>query len=186
MVHVLSENNLIDCSSILDYAGGSGTFSDLLRQYFKILSLIFEPYMKKNTDSRYISRNEMGQNKVVFNSAMFEHIRSRSDLDEVNDVVEADGCMIIHSVICDNVPADPNWFYFRPPVHCAFHTNKSMEILMQQWGYSYSLYSPKAKCWTLFKKKPEDFERKIETINHQTKDSYLYFKKGFVDFWKGF
>jgi len=186
MVHLLNENSLIDCSSVLDYAGGSGTFSDLLTAYFKIPSLIFEPYMHDSSDSRYITRKEMDQFKVVFNSAMFEHVRSRADLDEVNAVVDPDGCLMIHSVICENIPSDTNWFYYRPPVHCAFHTNKSMEILMEQWGYACSLYCPQAKCWTLFKKKPENFEKRIATINYQTKDTYLYPKEGFVDYWKGF
>jgi len=186
MVHILSKNQLLSTATILDYAGGAGTFSDLLSKYFDIPSLIYEPYMHRKEDPRFITREELGRYDIVFNSAMFEHIRSRSDLDEVNRVVATDGALIIHSVICENIPADPDWFYYRPPVHCAFHTNKSMEILMEQWGYSCSVYSLKAKCWVLFKKKTEDFEERISDINEQLKDKFFYLKNGFVDYWKGF
>ena len=61
-----------------------------------------------------------------------------------------------------------------------------MEILMEQWGYSCSVYSLKAKCWVLFKKKTEDFEERISDINEQLKISFFYLKNGFVDYWKGF
>jgi hypothetical protein len=186
MVHLLSKNQLVSTETILDYAGGTGTFSDLLSKYFDIPSLIYEPYMHRKEDPRFITREELGQYDIVFNSAMFEHIRSRSDLDEVNCAVASDGALIIHSVICENIPADPDWFYYRPPVHCAFHTNKSMGILMEQWGYSCSAYSPQAKCWVLFKKKPADFEKRLSFINNQIKDRFFYFEDGFVSFWKGF
>jgi hypothetical protein len=41
---------------------------------------------------------------------MFEHVLRRADLDQVNDLVQEDGCLIIHTVVCENVPKDPGWF----------------------------------------------------------------------------
>jgi hypothetical protein len=89
-------------------------------------------------------------------------------------------------VVCENIPDDPNWFYFKPPVHSAFHTNKSMGILMEQWNYMSSLYCPSAKTWILFKKEPIDLYGFMDRINRDFQTDYLYYKKGFVDYWKGF
>lgn len=186
MVYILSKYEILSTKNVLDYAGGTGTFSDILLKYFAIPSLIYEPYMHKAEDPRFIKREELGQYDIVFNSAMFEHIRSRSDLDEVNRVVPIDGALIIHSVICENIPADPDWFYFSPPVHCAFHTNKSMDLLMKQWGYSSSIYSPKAKSWVLLKIADKSIQEKIRQINGELKDNFLVYMPGFVDYWKGF
>ncbi len=74
-------------------------------------------------------------------------------------------------------------------VHTAFHTNKSMEILMEQWGYVASLYSPQAKSWFLFKDESPALDclhEVSEKINNELQSKYFYYKKGFVDFWKGF
>ena len=65
---------------------------------------------------------------------MFEHITCRNDLEKINKSVAEEGCLILHTVICERIPNDCDWFYLDPPVHCAFFTNKSMDILMQQWN----------------------------------------------------
>lgn len=117
---------------------------------------------------------------------MFEHVLKREDLDSLNSLVEEDGCLILHSVICENAPNDESWFYLRPPVHTAFHTNKSMQILMDQWGYHSSIYCPQSKSWVLLKNKVNEIENVINNINYELKTDWFYYKKGFVDYWKGF
>jgi hypothetical protein len=92
----------------------------------------------------------------------------------------------LHTVICENIPYDENWFYLEHPVHCAFHTNKSMNILMKQWGFVSSIYSPQAKFWVLFKEEPKDLDVKISYVNTLFQHEILIYKKGFVDYWKGF
>lgn len=82
---------------------------------------------------------------------MFEHILNRNDLDSVNNFIANNGALIIHKVVVENVPKDPNWFYIYIPAHPAVHTNRSMNILMQQWEYQSSIYSPKSKSWVLLK-----------------------------------
>jgi hypothetical protein len=74
-------------------------------------------------------------------------------------------------------------------VHTAFHTNKSMSILMEQWGYAASIYSPQAKSWFLFKNDSpvlQNLESTINSINRELQTKYFYYKNGFVDYWKGF
>ena len=94
--------------------------------------------------------------------------------------------MILHTVVCENIPHDQDWFYFQPPVHCAFHTNKSMDILMKQWGFNSSIYCIIGKIWILFKKEPENLVDKINSINKEFQKEIIFYKKGFVDYWKGF
>ena len=107
----------------------------------------------------------------------------------MNDLVAKDGVLMLHTVVCENVPKDPNWFYITPIVHTAFHTNKSMSILMKQWGYAASIYSPQAKSWFLFKKDCHQvnwLEALVGEVNREMQTQYFYYKPCFVDYWKGF
>jgi hypothetical protein len=140
MLSLLGRNGIISTDSMVDYAAGYGALSNILAKYHDLQLPIFDPYIQADNSSRYIGKFELKTYKTVINSAMFEHVLRRQDMDRVNSVVDAEGALIIHTVVCENVPNDPNWFYLRPPVHTAFHTNKSMEILMGQWGYRMSLY----------------------------------------------
>jgi hypothetical protein len=92
----------------------------------------------------------------------------------------------LHTVICERVPKDPDWFYLRPPVHTAFHTNRSMGILMEQWGYRASIYSPKAKSWILLKQPQPDLGTRIKALNWELQSEWFLHKDGFMDYWKGF
>lgn len=186
MIKVLAENGIIDGSDMVDFAGGYGTLSNILIKYFKISLPVFDPYVQNNDRNIYISKENLGKYNTVINSALFEHITTRESFDEINDCVADAGCMIIHTVVCENIPNDANWFYMRQPVHCAFHTNKSMTILMEQWGYESSIYCPLSKCWVLLKKDQPGIQEKINAINVEFQTEYLIHKQGFVDFWKGF
>ena len=187
MLRMLSANGLIGATSMLDYAGGYGTLSKLLKKYYALDLPVFDPFIHTGNAVNYVAKEQLGTYKTVFNSAMFEHVLTRQDLDEVNALVAEDGVLILHTVICENIPKDPNWFYLTPPVHTAFHTNKSMGILMQQWGYGASMYCPPSKCWILFKNKAAiPTPRQCESLNQELKSTWFLFKVGFVDYWKGF
>jgi hypothetical protein len=186
MLRILSNNNIINSNDMLDYASGYGTLSKLLLKYFNIEILLFDPYINDLQTNRYVVKPNLDKYSTVINSAMFEHILNREDLDNVNNCVDKDGCLIVHTVVCENIPNDTNWFYLRPPVHTAFHTNKSMEILMSQWGYHSSIYCPQSKSWVLLKNELNNISFLIESINQELQTDYLYYKNGFVDYWKGF
>jgi hypothetical protein len=186
MLLLLSQNNLISTQPWLDYAAGYGTLSRLLQKYFYLHLPIFDPFVHGVDPHLYIQQPTPGAYETVINSAMFEHVLTRQDLDQVNALVSPTGCLILHTVICENIPKDPDWFYLRPPVHTAFHTNKSMAVLMQQWGYTSSLYCPKSKCWVLFKKDPAHVLATLRTLQDELQSSWFIFKEGFMDYWKGF
>lgn len=186
MLNVLAKNDIIGSDSMIDFAGGYGTLSDILFKYFDINLAVYDPYVQNNKRDIYVPKYKLGKFKVVFCSALFEHLTTRVAFDEINNCVADDGCLILHTVICENVPADEDWFYFAPPVHCAFHTNKSMQILMEQWNFKCSIYCLPSKSWILFKTEPEMLQNKVEIINRSLQYDYLIYKKGFVDYWKGF
>lgn len=101
---------------------------------------------------RYVAEQDRSRYQLVVNSAMFEHVLDRAALDEVNAPVRDDGVLMLHMVIAERVPRDLNWFYINTMIHSAFHTNRSMSLLMDQWGYAASIHSPQAKSWYLFKR----------------------------------
>jgi len=187
MLNILEKNKLIDMNNSLDFAGGYGTLHEILKKYFnRCTFLIYDPYMQDINSNQYITKDNLKQYNTVFNSAFFEHITCRETLEEINSCVSENGVLIIHTVVCENIPKDSNWFYINP-VHCALHTNKSMEILMKQWNYKWSLYCPSAKSWILFKNEYNNQGKIVDEINKELQTNYLYYKtKGFVDFWKGF
>ncbi len=125
-----------------------GSLSHIQRKYFDRRITCYDKYVK-NPIQHYIDNLPKKAWSLVINSAMFEHVLTRADLDAVNDLVSDTGALMIHTVVVERVP-DPNWFYIDTPVHTAVHTNQSMELLMAQWGYKSSIYSPISKArWVL-------------------------------------
>jgi len=187
MLNLLSSCGIIDSRSMIDYAAGFGALSNILEKYFGLSLAIFDPYVQSvHNINRYVEAKALDKYQVVMNSAMFEHVLSREDLDHVNKIVDIDGCLIIHTVVCERIPNDPEWFYLQPPVHTAFHTNQSMEILMKQWGYRSSLYCPQSKSWVLLRREIETVAERIATLNRDLNATWFHCKNGFVDYWKGF
>ena len=185
MIKILNDNEIIKFNNNLDYGGGYGTLSTILKKYFNLELAIYDPYVQNNKEHEYISEDNLEKYDTVLSSALFEHLTSRNAFDEINNCVSEGGALMIHTRISGFIPKDPNWFYLNPPVHCAFHTNKSMEILMKQWNYESSIYCLAARCWVLLKKDSQYIESKVKKINKELQNDYLFYKKGFVDFWPG-
>lgn len=187
---ILHRNGLVNLDDALDYAAGYGTMANALNKYFDKNISIFDKFVQSSgTQSSYVEESNLKQHDLVINSAMFEHITRRESLDEVNNLVNKDGVLMMHTVVCETVPNDPNWFYITPMVHTAFHTNNSMNLLMEQWGYAKSIYSPQAKSWFLFKSDHPEIENIhsiVASINNELQTEYFFSKDGFLDYWKGF
>lgn len=183
LLTVLSQNRLLSLESVIDWAGGYGTLAACAGKYFQEKIPVFEKYMQSPT-IRYVAQEDLERYQTVISSAVFEHVTKRAYLDEIDRCVADDGCLVLHTVVCEDIPRDPTWFYFLP-VHCAFHTNRSMEILMHQWGYCSSVYCPSAKSWVLFKDRNTQMSRDaVSLINSELQSTYLYYKDGFMDYWK--
>lgn len=185
MIAVLGKHGLIAIDSMLDYAAGYGSLSSILAKYFSIDLPISDPYVVTGDTSRYVPSDRLATYDTVINTAMFEHVLHREDLDSVNALVNPDGALVIHTRVSGFIPDDPEWFYLRPPVHTAFHTNASMQILMDQWGYQSSIYCLPARCWVLLRSDKSDLSARISAINNELQSQWFHAKPGFVDFWKG-
>jgi len=180
MLHILAERCVISLDNALDYAAGYGNMVRLLQRYHGKSLLLFDPFMQKSDDEVvYIQEHDLRTYDTVFTSAFFEHSTKRAYLDHANSVVSKDGAMFVYTVVSEEVPQDPDWFYL-DPVHACFHTKKSMEMLMQQWGYEASLYCVPAQTWCLFKRHKIETRNMIDSINSELQQKYLHFDKGFI------
>lgn len=167
----------------LDYACGDGSLSYILRTHHNLRLLNYDRYMPNRED--YIGENDLvpGSFDFVITTSVFEHFTRREQFDAVEVLLSKYGVLGIHTLVCESVPADPTWFYMNP-VHCAFHTNASMEILFRQWGYTCSVYNAEAQLWLWFKNAPRDVDASIRLANSRTHGPVYILKSGFVDYWK--
>ena len=184
MLHDIQERGLLNRNGRwLDYACGDAKLSSLLRTHYNLNLLNYERYMPKREG--YIEDRELvpGSFDFVITTSVFEHFTRREQFDFVEALLSRNGVLGIHTLVCENVPADPTWFYLHP-VHCAFHTNRSMEVLFRQWGCRCSVYNVDAQLWLWFKENPREVEAAIERTNRRADGPSYIFKEGFVDYWK--
>jgi len=117
----------------------------------------------------------------VISTSVFEHFRRSSDFSRVLELVGSSGVVGLHTMVREAVPRDPNWFYLLP-VHCAFFTNTSMQILFEKWGFSSSLYAIDARMWFWFRSEAEGTAIALRRAGLLHDEGYR-FKHGFVDYW---
>lgn len=176
---ILEKNNIIKKGNWLDYGAGLGNFNNILKKYFNLQIDNYDKYFNPKLDIKPRSYD------LVFSSAVLEHITSFKPLEEMLTGLKSDAAFAFHTVVCERIPKDSNWFYLLP-FHCSFFTNRSMQIFMDNYGFDFSIYSPIAKTWVLLKGDYEEMEEKSKAINKYLMSNYLYVKNGFVDYWKGF
>lgn len=168
----------------LDYGCGDGKLSALLAQRSPARLRNFEPFLPR---AGYVTRAELMPKafSFVISTSVFEHLRTRAQMDEVSALVADDGVMGLHTVVAEEIPADPAWFYFLP-VHCSFFTNTSMQRLFEAWGYRSSLYHVGSRLWFWFKTDPAEVERAVAELNRRNgaPARAYHFKRGFMDYWK--
>lgn len=183
MLHLMSQVGIIAEGAYLDWGSGRGDLSDRLKNLFNIKMNNFDKYIEPNLHSLAESELVKRNYNLVTNTGVFEHVKSRETLDEIESYVMPDGCLAVHTLVRGAIPQDPNWMYLLP-VHCAFHTNSSMQRLMLEWGYTCSTYNELAKMWCMFRSAPDKVQEKVSLLNRKLGWEYLHFKSGFMDFWK--
>jgi hypothetical protein len=167
----------------LDYACGDGKLSDLLHLQYHLDLLKYERYVRQGQG--YLDEKDLvpGGFGFVITTSVFEHLRFKKEFDHVNSLVAKEGVLGLHTLVSEAVPQDPNWFYLAP-VHSSFHTNRSMQILFEQWGYTSSVYSVEAQLWLWFKTDRRRVEEIVRGANLRSEGPFYVFKPGFVDYWK--
>lgn len=181
MYNLLIKNRVISENNILDWGAGEGELSVLLKKYFNISINNYDKYIF-NADDSFIPDDESQKYYLVIVNSIFEHLRFRETFEEINNLVDENGALAIHTLVREKIPNDPEWMYLLP-VHCSFHTNKSMTMLFNNWGYECSIYSPLAKTWILFKNNCEKIKLAVKEINKEIRTESFYYADKFLDYW---
>lgn len=166
----------------LDYACGDGKLSDILAGHGWEL-LKYDRYMPSRQGFLPDAALQDNRYSFVITTSVFEHFTRREQFDQVAALVAPDGVLGLHTVVCETVPRDPDWFYLLP-VHASFHTNRSMGRLFSDWGYRASVYNVQARLWLMYKTLPADFPERLERARHLSVGTEYVFRDGFVDYWK--
>lgn len=183
MLNLLSRFECVNGDNWLDWGCGVGAVASLLKKIYGLhlntYDKYFTPLINEISPNRLLPRTF----DLVLNTAVFEHVRDRATLDEIEQYVKADGCLAVHTLVPESVPKNPEWMYLLP-VHTAFHTNKSMQILMDDWHYTCSVYNEHSKLWVMFKGDAGEIEQVAKQINSLLGWQYLKYKTGFMDYWQ--
>jgi hypothetical protein len=164
----------------LDWGAGDGKLSDMLRsEDIKLLN--YDAYMSRQG---FLEKQELTSNgfDLVISTSVFEHVRSMDTLDEMERLVSGNGVFAIHTLIADEVPVDPTWFYYQAP-HVAFFTNHSMKILFRRWGYASCLYHVPSRLWFFFKDEAADAEAVARQLNSASGHEVARGERDFVAYW---
>jgi len=167
----------------LDYACGDGKLAAMLRAQYGQNLLCHDPYMPAQPGYLDASQLTPGRFDFVVTTSVFEHLWRREQFDNIHALVAPHSVLGLHTLVCEAVPEDPSWFYLAP-VHCAFHTNRSMDILFRQWGYTCSVYQVEARLWLWFRGDPGAVEARVSVANTRSAGIRYEFARGFVAYWK--
>lgn len=165
----------------VDYGAGDGFLANKTNDKLgKTWLKKFDAYMAE--DKNYLPIQEMRPKSFdfVLTCSVFEHLLGRGDVEKIINLVKTDGVMGMHTLICEEVPQDTKWFYLLP-VHCTFWTNKSMQLIYEQFGFKRCLYHVESRMWLMFYD-IETFD-KIKSCADELAGTFV-FSENFVDYWK--
>lgn len=176
----------------IDYGCGDGKLSDLVyNKYYvniddtaKRTCLIgkYDKYMNKSEDVAFYTDNEVKKHTfdIAICCSVLEHLIGREQIDAFFDLLNDGGTACIHTLICENVPCDPEWFYIKYPVHCTLWTNRAMTELYKQKNFRGCAYYIKGQMWFFFKNK----DKYEATKSLYSNTNQLVFSDDFIDYWK--
>lgn len=174
----------------VDYGCGDGKLSDYTENSKKSAGeyicapkiLKYDKYMRPAGPCDYLRDEDMrpGSFDMVITCSVFEHLLGREDVEEIIGLLNGSGTLCVHTLICEEVPRDPSWFYLLGG-HCTLWTNRSMGLLFEQYGFAGCAYHVEARMWFFFKDRHqfEHLREKSEEIPGE-----WVFSDHFVDYWK--
>lgn len=166
----------------VDYGCGDGKLPDLLQES-GLPVLKYDRYVAGSGKGYLTDEDLFAANYgLVINTAVFEHVRSITGLDRIAGLVDDAGVLALHVLVPESIPQDPTWFFLLP-VHCAFYTNRSMQILFERWKFEASIYHLESRMWFCFRRDAGAARQFVRRMESGAPGQY-YFKKGFMDYWK--
>lgn len=174
---------------IVDYGCGDGKLSEYIQNELDVRGgacvpklLKYDKYMRPEEPCDYLEDGDIKSESfdVVISCAVFEHLIGRSGVDEVMDLLHDRGTLCLHTLVCEEVPQDPEWFYLSPS-HCTMWTNKSMGLIYEQYGFVGCAYHLEGRMWFFFR----DYQR-FELLRSKSSSipGKWVFSDRFVDYWK--
>ena len=155
LLYILARHNLIK-GRWLDWGSGSEGMSRQLAIHYGLGIENYDAYLASHPKPQ---ERKYG---MVMCSGVFEHVRSRETLDEIEMCVAPKGCFGIHTMIFDTGPTEP--FPYALPVHCAFFTWRSIKLLMHAWGYYRIVCHKDSPTWLLFQDEAVGVDRLNQLI----------------------
>lgn len=175
---------------VVDYGCGDGKLADFVDESlcasvgdagpWKLLK--YDKYMRPEGPCDYLRDEDMrpGGFDAVVSCSVFEHLLGRVDIDEIMGLLADRATLCLHTMVCMEIPLDPEWFYLLGG-HCTLWTNKSMALIYEQYGFAGCAYHVEARMWFFFKDRWrfEQLRSKSPSIPGE-----WVFSDRFVDYWK--
>lgn len=81
--------------------------------------LNYDKYMGK--ENSYLKNEDMIPRTFdfVITTSVFEHFTKKKHFAAVESLVGKTGVFGIHTVVCEEIPQDPQWFYYTPIAYSA-------------------------------------------------------------------
>lgn len=175
----------------VDYGCGDGKLADYVQNELSVRGggtfvshklLKYEKYLHPEGPSDYLPDEAVtpGSFDMVVTCSVFEHLLGRPDVDEIVGLLKENGTLCMHTLVCEEVPQDPDWFYLLGG-HCTLWTNNSMSLLFEQYGFTGCAYHVQARMWLFFRDRQrfEQLKSKCTLIPGE-----WIFSDQFVDYWK--
>lgn len=160
----------------VDYGAGDGKLSDYLAEKISAPRLLkFDAYMG---DENYLPPENLtpATFDFVITCSVFEHLLGADDVEKIFALLKDDGIAALHTLVCEEIPRDPNWFYLQP-VHATFWTNAAMKKTFRRYGFKGCAYHVESRLWLMFRD-----EQKFLRLKNSAAD--FVFADDFIDYWK--
>lgn len=93
----------------LDWDAGQGNFSKILPNQYGIQMMNPDRFIRPSSNALSEEDVQPGGCNLVLRSAVFEHVRNRDTLDQIDGCVgRNDGALVVHTLVCGHIPEDPN------------------------------------------------------------------------------
>lgn len=175
----------------VDYACGAGKISEIFDECVRGKNpelenklLKYEKYTNFNENLSYLREDEMREKSfdVITSSSVFEHLAGKNQVDKILKMLKENGTFCVQTLVCEEVPCDPSWFYLQP-VHCTLWTNKAMDYFFQEYGFVGCAYNLKAQMWIMFRDKDVFYRAESEYDSEEFKGTWFFSEK-FIDLYK--
>lgn len=127
----------------LDFACGNGTLIKMLQDMGCLNIVGYEPFMNNTVhpEVTLIKDKELqpGRFDCVISTSFLEHVRDLNVIDRMCELVSPNGAFIFHTYVGEEIPDDPDWFYFLP-THCSFYTDRAMSIIFERHNFKSAMH----------------------------------------------